>query len=53
MRNWNGQLFLGEMPGINQSLESWENELGRHNVRWVVCLTPDDEVLSHSPKYYS
>ena len=53
MRNWNGQLFLGEMPGTNQSLESWENELCRHNVRWVVCLTPDDEVLSNSPKYYS
>jgi len=58
MRNWNGLLFLGGMPGgigpdsPSGNFDVWLHEMHKDKVDAVVCLSPKEQLQTWSPEYY-
>ena len=46
-----GRLFLHSMPGRYETFDDARASITSNDVKHVVCLTPDEEIVLRSPAY--
>ncbi len=46
-----GNIFLHSMPGLNEDLQDFMDQMNRMNIKRIICLAESSEVGKLSPRY--